>query len=89
MIEWTICTKCGKVLDNFKETCPVCNTKTDRLDMQALKGHLSNVTFLIRTLDIELIRQYCPQIKAENAQLEVIVLDDLFRYFSLCCSHSV
>ena len=24
MIEWTICTKCGKVLDNSKETCPSC-----------------------------------------------------------------
>ena len=82
MIEWTICTKCGKVLDNSKETCPVCNTKTDRLDVASLKGHLSNVTFLIKTLDIELIKDYCPQIKAQDSSLEVIVLDDLFKYFS-------
>ena len=82
MIEWTICTKCGKVLDNSKETCPSCGSKTDRLGMETLKGHLSNVTFLIRTMDIGLIRQHCPQISQESDSLEVIVLDDLFRYLS-------
>ncbi len=82
MIEWTICTKCGKVLDNSKDTCPVCNMKTDKLDMSALKNHLANVTFLVRTLDIELIKDYCPQIREQNSGLEVIVLDDLFKYLS-------
>ena len=82
MIEWTICTKCGKVLDNSKTTCPVCNMKTDKLDMSALKNHLANVTFLIKTLDIELIKDYCPQIREQNAGLDVIVLDDLFKYLS-------
>ena len=82
MIEWTICTKCGKVLDNSKDICPVCNMKTDKLDMSALKNHLANVTFLVRTLDIELIKDYCPQIREQNSGLEVIVLDDLFKYLS-------
>ncbi|MBQ2665584.1 AAA family ATPase [Methanobrevibacter sp.] len=82
MLEWTICTKCGKVLDNSKASCPDCGMKTDKLDMSALKGHLSNVTFLVRTLDIELIRDYCPKISALDTGIDVIVLDDLFRYFS-------
>ena len=82
MIEWTICTKCGKVLDNTKAECPSCGNKTDKMDMSALKEYLSNVTFLIKTLDIELIRDYCPQIRDQDTSLEVIVLDDLFKYFS-------
>lgn len=82
MIEWTICTRCGKVLDNSKDICPVCNMKTDKLDMSALKNHLDNVTFLIKTLDIDLIKDYCPQISEQSSGLEVIVLDDLFKYLS-------
>ena len=82
MIEWTICTRCGKVLDNSKDICPVCNMKTDKLDMSALKNHLANVTFLIKTLDIDLIKDYCPQISEQSSGLEVIVLDDLFKYLS-------
>ena len=76
MLEWTICTNCGKVLDNSKTECPTCNQKTDKLDMDFLKNHLSNVLFIIRTMDIELIRQQCPQIQAQNTVLDVIVLDD-------------
>ena len=82
MLEWTICTNCGKVMDNSKVTCPNCNSKTEKLGVDYLKNHLSGVLFLIRTLDIDLLKDYCPQIKAQNASLEVVVLDDLFRYFS-------
>lgn len=82
MMEWTICTRCGKVLDNSKETCPVCGNKTNKITIDFLKTHISNVTFLIKTLDIELIRQYCPQISSQNNPLEIIILDDMFRYFS-------
>ena len=82
MLEWTICTNCGKVLDNSKTNCPACNNKTDKLNMDFLKNHLSNLTFLIKTLDLQLITDHCPQIKAQNAPLEVIILDDLFKYFS-------
>ena len=82
MLEWTICTNCGKVLDNSKLTCPSCNQKTEKLDIELLKNHLNNVTFLVRTLDIGLIKDYCPKIKAQNAALNVIVLDDLFKYLA-------
>ena len=82
MMEWTICTRCGKVLDNSKETCPVCGNKTNKITIDFLKTHISNVTFLIKTLDIELVRQYCPQISSQNNPLEIIILDDMFRYFS-------
>jgi AAA+ superfamily predicted ATPase len=82
MLEWTICTNCGKVLDDSKVTCPGCGAKTEKIGMEYLKGHLSGMLFLIRTLDIDLLRDYCPQIKSQNAPLEVIILDDLFRYFS-------
>lgn len=82
MLEWTICTNCGKVFDNSKDTCPECNNKTDKFDMGFLKSNMSNVTFLIKTLDIELLRDYCPQISSQNASLEVIVWDDLFKYLS-------
>ncbi|WP_405293949.1 AAA family ATPase [Methanobrevibacter sp.] len=80
MLEWTICANCGKVLDNSKETCPVCNLKTEKLDMEFLKGNLSNVTFLVRTLDIDLVKEYCPKIKEQDTPLNVMILDDLFRY---------
>lgn len=82
MLEWTICTNCGKVLDNSKVTCPGCGAKTEKLEVDYLKGHLSSVLFLIRTLDIDLLREYCPKIRSQDASLEVMVLDDLFRYFS-------
>ena len=82
MLEWTICTKCGKVLDNSKMTCPNCNSKTEKLGVDYLKSHLSGVLFLIRTLDIDLLKEHCPKISQQNASLEVVVLDDLFRYFS-------
>ena len=29
-----------------------------------------------------MIKDYCPQIKAQNTTLEIIIIDDLFRYFS-------
>ena len=81
MLEWTICASCGKVLDNSKTTCPSCNNKTDKLDVDYLKNHLNNLTFLIKTLDIDLIKDYCPQIRACNTPLDVIVLDDFYKYF--------
>ena len=40
------------------------------------------MTFLIKTLDIDLVKDYCPQIKSQDAPLNVIVLDDLFKYFT-------
>ncbi len=82
MLEWTICTNCSKVLDNSKTTCPVCNSKTDKINEDFLKNHLKNLTFVIKTMDIQIVKDSCPQIRAQNAPLEVLVLDDLFKYFS-------
>ena len=82
MLEWTICTNCGKVLDESKVTCPGCGSNTEKLGVEYLKSHLSGLLFLIRTLDIDLLKDHCPQIRSQNASLEVVVLDDLFRYFS-------
>ena len=82
MLEWTICNNCGKVLDESKITCPSCGARTDKLAMDYLKGNLSGLLFLVRTMDIDLLRDRCPLIKSQNAPLEVIILDDLFRYFS-------
>lgn len=82
MLEWTICTNCGKVLDDSKITCPNCGAHTDRLGVDYLKNHLSGILFLIRTMDIDLLKARCPKIAGQNAPLDVIVLDDLFRYFS-------
>ena len=82
MLEWTICTNCGKILDNSKNICPACNEKTEKLGIDFLKNRLANLTFVTKTLDIPLIKDYCPQIKSQNTTIEIIILDDLFRYFS-------
>ena len=82
MLEWTICTNCGKILDNSKNICPACNEKTEKFGIDFLKNRLANLTFVTKTLDIPLIKDYCPQIKSQNTTLEIIILDDLFRYFS-------
>lgn len=82
MLEWTICTNCGKVLDNSKTTCPSCKAKTDKLGMDYLRNILSNVTFLIKTLDIDIVKDHCPKITSQDASLEIIVMDDLFKYLS-------
>jgi SpoVK/Ycf46/Vps4 family AAA+-type ATPase len=79
MLEWTICTGCGKVLDDSKTVCPTCNRRTEKLEMDFLKNHLSKLTFLIRTLDIDLIRNQC-SLDCENTSLSAVVLDDLFKW---------
>lgn len=49
--------------------------------MDFLKGQLSNLTFLVKTLDV--FRDYCLSIKnLENVTLEGVILDDLFKWFS-------
>ena len=81
MLKWTICTNCGKVLDNEKTYCPECNSKTEKLEIDFLKNHLSNLTFLIKTLDIDLIKNHCSLISKQESPIYAIVLDDLFRWF--------
>ena len=80
MIEWSICSNCGKILDNSNETCPFCNGEVEKFQIDNLKNHLSNLTFLIKTLDI--FRPYCDSLNGlENINLESIILDDLFKWF--------
>ena len=82
MLEWTVCTNCGKVLDDSKVTCPSCGAKTEKMTVDFLKSHLANVTFLIKTLDIDIVRNQCPKISSTDMPLEVIVLDDMLRYLT-------
>ena len=81
MIEWSICSNCGKILDNSNETCPFCGGEIEKYQMDNLKHHLTNLTFLVRTLDI--FRPYCESISdLGNVTLESIIFDDLFKWFS-------
>lgn len=81
MIEWSICSNCGKILDNSNETCPFCKGEVEKLQMDDLKNHLSNLRFLVRTLDI--FRPYCESLRdMENLTLESIIYDDFFRWFA-------
>lgn len=82
MLEWTICTNCAKVLDNEKTICPACNSKLEKFGIEFLKNHLSNLTFLVNTLDIDLVRDYCKSIAGQNAPLSVLISEDLFKWFS-------
>ncbi len=82
MLEWTICKNCGKVFDNSKDTCPVCMRKTERINIDFLKNYLSDMLFVIGTLDIDLLRDYCSQIRLQNSSLREIILDDLVKYLS-------
>lgn len=82
MLEWTICNNCGKILDNSQTSCPSCGGEVCRINMDYLRNYLSNVTFLVRTLEV--FRDVIPDIRdLENVSLESIIYDDLFKYFSL------
>ena len=81
MLEWTICNNCGKILDNSQKSCPSCGGEVCKVNMDYLSGYLSNVTFLVRTLEV--FRDVIPEIKdLGNVSLESIIYDDLFKYFS-------
>ena len=85
MIEWTICKTCGKLLDNNQETCPFCGSEVEIYSMDFLKDILLKLTFSIRTLDNDIIIKNCPSIndlKSENNNLNTVVMDDLFKWFS-------
>ena len=81
MLEWTICNNCGKILDNSQKSCPSCAGEVCKVNMDYLSGYLSNVTFLVRTLEV--FRDVIPEIRdLGNVSLESIIYDDLFKYFS-------
>ena len=80
MLEWTICSNCGTILDDSQTLCPKCGSEVDKIQMDFLKKHLSDLTFIIKTLNI--FKDYCPSIKDLNSPLESVILDDFFRWFS-------
>lgn len=80
MLEWTICNNCGKIVDNSQTACPGCQGDVDKIGMDYLAGQLSNLCFLVNTMDI--FRGYCPALADLDRSLDEIVYDDLFRYFS-------
>ncbi len=82
MFEWTICKNCSKVFDNSKDTCPICMRKTDKFNIDFLKNYLSDMLFVIGTLDIAILKDHCSQIRLQNRPLKEIILDDLVRYLS-------
>ena len=82
MLKWTICTNCGKVLDNQKTVCPFCESKTEIFEIDFLKSHLDGLTFLIGTMDIDLVRRHSRNIGDDDGPLTAVVLDDLFKWLS-------
>lgn len=86
MLEWTICSDCGKIFDNSQETCPTCNVSVDRVHMDYLTGYWVNLDFLIKTISI--FNDYCPTIKAlGDRSVESVLADDMFSWLSyLACA---
>ena len=86
MLEWTICSNCGKIFDNSQETCPTCNVSVDRVHMDYLTGYWVNLNFLIKTISI--FNDYCPTIKnLGERSVESVLADDMFSWLSyLACA---
>ena len=80
MLEWTICKNCGKIIDNSKNACSFCGSDVERIHMDYLSNYLNESMFIIKTLDV--FKDHCPSINDLDSNLESIVLDDLFRWFS-------
>ena len=81
MLEWTICNDCGKILDNSQETCPNCSGQVNRIHMDYLTRYLSNLKFLVKT--IEIFKPFCDSAeKLDDMNIETLIIDDLFKWFS-------
>lgn len=78
MLEWSFCNNCGNILDNSQTECPSCKKTTDKIHMDYLSKQLSNLLFVVKTLDI--FKSFCPSL--EDSDPKIIILDDLFGYFS-------
>lgn len=78
MLEWTICSDCGKILDNGQETCQSCNSSVEKIHMDYLANYLTNLNFLVKTIGI--FRSFIPDLI--NNPPEILIMDDLFKYFS-------
>ena len=78
MLEWTICSDCGKILDNSQEICQDCNNQVEKVNIDYLAGYVSNLTFLIDTITVfKDLSTSLGNIDSPKA----LVMDDLFRWF--------
>lgn len=85
MIEWTLCKNCKKLLDNNQKSCPFCGSEVEVYHIDYLKNMLLKLTFSINALDNDILLSSCPEIsnlKSEKINLETVVIDDLFKWFS-------
>ena len=85
MIEWTLCKNCKKLLDNNQKTCPFCGSEVEVYHIDYLKNMLLTLTFSIKALDNEILLKSCPEIsnlKSEKINLETVIMEDLFKWFS-------
>lgn len=81
MLEWTICRGCGKLLDKSQNTCPGCGGEVDVIHMDYLAGYMSNLMFLVRTINI--FKPFCPSVvELGDVTVEAQIVDDLFAWFS-------
>ena len=78
MLEWNFCNSCGTIYDDSQEICKSCNGNLEKVHMDYLTNELSNLLFVVRTVDI--FKDFCPSL--ENVRAESVILDDLFRYFA-------
>ena len=79
MLEWTICSDCGKILDNSQETCQSCQSDVDKIHMDYLTPYLTNLNFLVSTISV--FRPSIPE-DIKGLSVEDMIADDLLRYFS-------
>lgn len=80
MIEWTVCSNCGKILDNSQIKCPSCNGSVSKTNMDCLTKQLSDLVFVVNTLNI--FKPYCDSMSDLDVSLESIIYDDLFKWFA-------
>ena len=78
MLEWTICSDCGKILDSSQETCPNCNGSVNKIHMDYLSNQFASLNFLVNTLSI--FKNLIPEFNGVSH--EALITDDLFKYFS-------
>ena len=79
MLEWTICSDCGKILDNSQETCQSCQSDVDKIHMDYLTPYLTNLNFLVSTISV--FRPSIPE-DIKGLSVEDMIANDLLRYFS-------
>jgi len=81
MLEWTICNKCGKILDNSQTACPSCGSEIEKVQMDYLIGYLNDFRFIVSAVNV--FRDFSPSMEEmDSANLVSVVLDDLFKWFS-------